>query len=70
MTHPSVNTRSKWWTNAVNSARWSSRPGGPHIEVAADGAGSARLEGYWWGDRHTVSGDQFDVFLDYFIERD
>jgi hypothetical protein len=44
--------------------------GGPHIEVVADGGNSARLEGYWWGSRCTLSGDYFDVFLDWFIERD
>lgn len=44
--------------------------GGPHIEVAADGGNTARLEGYWWGDRWTIHGDHFDTFLDYFIERD
>jgi hypothetical protein len=44
--------------------------GGPHIEVVADGVNRARLEGYWWGSRCTLSGDYFDVFLDYFIDRD
>jgi hypothetical protein len=44
--------------------------GGPHIEVVADGGNRARLEGYWWGSRCTLSGDYFDVFLDWFIERD
>jgi hypothetical protein len=44
--------------------------GGPHIEIVADGGNRARLEGYWWGSRCTLSGDYFDVFLDWFIERD
>ena len=44
--------------------------GGPHIEVVADGHNRARLEGYWWGSRCTLSGDYFDTFLDYFIDRD
>jgi hypothetical protein len=44
--------------------------GGPHIEVVADGVGQARLEGYWAGSRCTLSGGYFDVFLDWFIERD
>lgn len=43
--------------------------GGPHIEVVADGLSSARLEGYWWGDRATLHGDYLSTFLDYFIER-
>jgi|LakMenEpi03Aug12_release.lakeMendotaPanAssembly.Ray.scaffolds.fasta_scaffold49906_8 hypothetical protein len=44
--------------------------GGPHIEVVADGLNRARLEGYWWGSRCTLTGDYFDTFLDWFIERD
>jgi hypothetical protein len=44
--------------------------GGPHIEIVADGGNRARLEGYWRGSRCTLSGDYFDVFLDYFIDRD
>jgi hypothetical protein len=44
--------------------------GGPHIEVVADGGNRARIEGYWWGSRCTLTGDYFDVFLDWFIERD
>lgn len=43
--------------------------GGPHIEVVADGGYDARLEGYWAGERVTLSGDAFNTFLDYFIER-
>lgn len=43
--------------------------GGPHIEVVADGGRDARLEGYWWGERHTMADDDFSVFLDYFIDR-
>ena len=44
--------------------------GGPHIEIVADGGRYARLEGYWGGSRCTLSGGYFDVFLDYFIDRD
>jgi|APFre7841882724_1041349.scaffolds.fasta_scaffold225688_1 hypothetical protein len=44
--------------------------GGPHIEVAANGIdGPARLKGHWRGHRCTINGDQFDPFLDYFINR-
>jgi len=42
---------------------------GPHIEVVADGLYSARLEGYYSGERASRYGDHFNVFLDYFIER-
>jgi hypothetical protein len=44
--------------------------GGPHIEIVANGGNRARLEGYWCGSRCTLSGDYFDVFLDWFIDRD
>jgi hypothetical protein len=43
--------------------------GGPHIEIAADGNYSARLEGYWAGEHATLHGDEYDTVLDYFIER-
>lgn len=44
--------------------------GGPHVEVVADGPQSARLEGYWAGERVTRYGDYLSTFLDYFIDRD
>lgn len=44
--------------------------GGPHIEVTADGAGEARLEGYWWGLRDTHYGAIYSEFLDWWIDRD
>lgn len=43
--------------------------GGPHIEVTASGDDSARLVGYWSSETTARHGDQFDTFLDYFIER-
>ena len=47
------------------------RTSGPHIEVAANGVdGPARLQGYWRGHRCTIHGEQFDPFLDYFINRE
>lgn len=44
--------------------------GGPHIEVVADGLSSARLEGYWGGERVTRYGNYLSTFLDWFIDRD
>ncbi|MBS4102390.1 hypothetical protein [Tsukamurella paurometabola] len=43
--------------------------GGPHIEVTASGDGTAHLAGYWSSETVMRHGDQFDTFLDYFIER-
>lgn len=42
--------------------------GGPHIEVAAEGPGEARLEGYWWGTRSTYYGKHYSDFMDWWIE--
>ena len=45
--------------------------GGPqNFEVAADGLGDARLEGYWAGEHVTLTGEHFNTFLDWFIERE
>ncbi len=45
-------------------------PAGPYIEVVAEGPWPARLEGYRGIDHYTMHGDYFDVFLDYFIDRE
>lgn len=58
-----VNERGKEFAVVIST-------GGPHIEVAANGGTVARLEGYLWGDRATIHGDQFDTFLSYFIDRE
>lgn len=47
---------------------WVLATGGPHIEVVADGTGSATLVGYWGGERVERSGYHIDRVLDYMLE--
>lgn len=46
-----------------------SSPGGPHIEVVADGRWPARLNGFWGSSTLSRHGDYLSIFLDYFISR-
>lgn len=43
--------------------------GGPHIEIVQDlSNGSAKLAGYWGGEKVFRHGDQFQTVLDYFTD--
>lgn len=43
--------------------------GGPHIEIVQEiGGGSAKLAGYWGGDRVYRHGPEFQTVLDYFTD--
>jgi hypothetical protein len=43
--------------------------GGPHIEIVQDlSEGSAKLAGYWGGERVYRYGDKFQTVLDYFTD--
>lgn len=43
--------------------------GGPHAEVTASGNGSARLVVRWGSDTSYMTGEHYNTFLDYFIDR-
>lgn len=47
---------------------WVLGTGGPHIEITADGTDTARLVGYWDGERVERSGYRIDHVLDYMLE--
>ena len=54
-------------TEVVRPWTWVLGTGGPHIEIVADGTGSATLVGYGGGYEVERSGDHIDTVLDYVL---
>lgn len=44
-------------------------PGGPRLELVADGQWPARLVGHWMSATADRSGSHLDVVMDYFVDR-